>query len=68
MVIIVVDMFGTVPKGLENEMEELEISQRIKATQTKKWLKSVRILRRVPYTLGDLLVLKLLKAHQLMLL
>ena len=35
--------------------KELEISERIETIQTTAWLRSVRILRRVPEILGDLL-------------
>ena len=38
---------GTVPKGLERRLEELEVQERIETIQTTVLLRSARILRRV---------------------
>ena len=42
---IVIEALGTVPKGLEKGMEELEIDGRIKTIQIPALLRSARILR-----------------------
>ena len=52
---IVIGTLGTIPKGLEKKLEELEIIERIKTTQTTAVLGSNRILHRVMETWGDLL-------------
>ena len=44
---IVVGALGTVPKGMEKRLGELEIRGRIEAIQTTAVLKSAKILRRV---------------------
>ena len=44
---IVVDELGTVPKGLEDKLEELEIRGRIENIQSATWSKLARILRKV---------------------
>ena len=52
--------FGTVSKGLLKGLEDLEIGGRVETIQTTAILRTVRILRRVLETWGDLLALKLL--------
>ena len=47
MIPIVVGILGTVPKGLERELEGLEIRGRIEAILTTVLLRSARLLRRV---------------------
>ena len=47
MILIVFDVLGMVPKGLEKRLEELEIRGRIETIQTTAVLRSARILRRV---------------------
>ena len=42
-----VDAFGMVPKVLEKELEELEISRRFESMQTLALLKSMKELRSV---------------------
>ena len=44
---IVVGVLGTVPKGLDKKLEELEIRGRIEIAQTTEVLRSIKILRRV---------------------
>ena len=44
---IVIGALGTVPKGLERSLDELEIRGRIETIQTTALLRSARILRRV---------------------
>ena len=44
---IVIGVLGTVSKGLERGLEELEIEGRIETMQTTALLRSVRILRKV---------------------
>ena len=46
---------GTVPKGLEKRLEELEIKGRTETIQTTALLKPARIFKRVLETVGDLL-------------
>ena len=53
-----VDVLGTVPKGLEKNLEELEMRVRIENIQIPVLLRSARILRRVQETRGGLLLLK----------
>ena len=62
---IVIAVFGTVTEGLIMGREDLEIRGRMVTIQTPALLISVRILRRVLETWGDLLSLKLQeKNHQ----
>ena len=56
---IVIGVFGTVFKGLLKGLEDLEVGGRVETIQTTALLKTVRILRRVLETWGDLLSLKL---------
>ena len=51
---IVIGALGTVTKGLEQGLEDLEIKGRVETIQTSALLSSVRILWRVPETWGDL--------------
>ena len=44
---VVIGTLGTVPKGLERGLEELEIRERIEIIETTALLRSTRILRRV---------------------
>ena len=56
---IVIGALGTVTKGLLKGLEDLEIGGRVETIQTTVLLRTVRILRRVLETWGDLLSLKL---------
>ena len=56
---IVIGAFGTVTKGLLEELEDLEVGSRVETIQTTALLRTTRILRRVLETWGDLLSLKL---------
>ena len=56
---IVIGAFGTVTEGLLKGQEDLEVGGRVETIQTTALLKTVRILRRVRKTWGDLLSLKL---------
>ena len=56
---IVIDALGTIPKRLVRVLEELYIETRAEAIQTTALLRSVRILRIVLETRGDLVLLKL---------
>ena len=56
---IVIGAFGTVTKGLLKGLEDLEVSWQVETIQTTALLRTVRILRRVLETWGDLLPLKL---------
>ena len=56
---IVIGAFGTVIKGLLKGLEDLEVDGRVETIQTRALLKTVRILRRVLETWGDLLSLNL---------
>ena len=56
---IVIGAFGTVTKGLQKRMEDLEVGGRVEAIQTTTLLRTARILRSVLEILGDLLSLKL---------
>ena len=60
VIAIVVVALGTIPQNQEKRLDELEISGRIETKQTTALQKSIRILRRVLDTRGDLLSLKLL--------
>ena len=51
--------FGTVTEGLLKGLEDLEVGGRVETIQTTALLKTVRILRRVLETCGDLPPLKL---------
>ena len=44
---IVIGALGTISKGLERRLEELEIGGRAETIQTRGLLRSARILRRV---------------------
>ena len=56
---IVIGALGIVTKGLIQELEDLEIRERVDTAQTAALLRSVRILRRVLKTWGDVLSLRL---------
>ena len=56
---IVIGAFGTVTKGLQKRLEDLEIAERGETIQTTALLRTARILRKVLETGGDLLSLKL---------
>ena len=56
---IVLDAFGTINKGLLKGLENLELGRRVETIQMTALLRTVRILRRVLETWGDLLSLKL---------
>ena len=56
---IVIDTFGTVTTGKLKGLENLEVGSRGETIQTTALLKTVRILRRVLETWGDLLSLNL---------
>ena len=58
-IILVIGALGTVTKGLVQGLEDLEIIRPVKTIQTTAFLRSVRMLRRVLETWGDLLSLKL---------
>ena len=59
MKIIMIGDLGTILKGLEKKLEELEIRGTIEIIQTTAQVKSIRILRRVLETKRYLLSLKL---------
>ena len=56
---IVIGAFSTITKGLLKGLEDLEVGERIENMQMTALLRTVRILRRVPETWGDLVSLKL---------
>ena len=56
---IVIGAFGTVTKVLQKRQEDLEVGGREETIQNTALLRTVRILRRVLETWGDLLSLKL---------
>ena len=56
---IVVGALKTIPKNLEQRMGKLEIRGRIETVLTTEQLRSVRILRRVLESCGDLLSFEL---------
>ena len=56
---IVIGAFGIVTKGLWKGLDDLEVGRRVETIQTTVLLRTVRILRRVLETWGDLLSLKL---------
>ena len=55
---IVIGAFGTVTKGLLKGLEDLKVGGRAETNQTTALLRTVKILRRVLETWGDLLSLK----------
>ena len=57
---IEISALGTLPKGLEKELEDSEIRERAETIQTIALLRFFRILRRVLETWRDLLTLRLL--------
>ena len=56
---IVIDIHSTIPIVLVQELEDLEIRERVETIQTTAFLRSSRILRRVLETCGDLFSLTL---------
>ena len=56
---IVIDVLGSITKGLLKDLEDLEVGGRVVTIHTTALLRAVRILRRVLETWGDLLSLKL---------
>ena len=58
VMLIVTCALGTVLKGLERGLEELEIEGQIESIQTTKLLRSAKIFSRVQETGGDLLSLR----------
>ena len=56
---IVIGALGTITKGLLKDLEDLEVGRRVETIQTTASLRTVRILRRVLETWGDLVSLKL---------
>ena len=56
---IVIGALDTVTKGLLKGLEDLEVGGRVETIQATKLLRTVRILRSVLETWGDLLSLKL---------
>ena len=56
---IVFGAFGTVTKGLLKGLEDLEVGGRVETIKTTTLLRTVRILRMVLETRGDLLLLRL---------
>ena len=59
IITIVIGAFGTVTKGLLKGLKDLEVGDRVETIQTTALLRTVRILRRVLETWGDLLALNL---------
>ena len=59
IVTIVISELGTVTKGSLKDLEDLEIVGRVVTIQTTSLLRTVRILRRVLETWGELLSLKI---------
>ena len=59
IVSILIGTFGTLIEVLLKRLEDLEVSRQAETIQTTALLKTVRILRRVLKTRGDLLSLKL---------
>ena len=59
IILIVIGAFGTVTKGLQKGLEDLEVGGWVETIQTTELLRTARILRRVLETWGDLLSLKL---------
>ena len=62
---MVIGALGIVTEGLIKGLEDLEIRGRVEIIQTTALLRSARILRIVLETWGDLLLLTLVKNHQL---
>ena len=58
IILIVVGVLATFPKGLEKEQEELEIIPKVETIQTTALLRSARILRRVLGVWEELLSLR----------
>ena len=58
-ILIIVSVLKTFPKILESWLEQLDTRKRIEIIQTIALLRSVRILKRVLQTKGDLLSLRL---------
>ena len=56
---IVIGVFGTVTKGLLKGLEYMEVGGRVETIQTTGLLRTVKILRRVLETWGDLQSLRL---------
>ena len=56
---IVIGAFGTVTKGLLKGLADLEVGGRVETIQTTALLRTVKMLRRVLETRGDLLSLNL---------
>ena len=56
---ILIGAFGTVTKGLQKGLEDLEVGGPVETIQTNTLLRMARILRRVLETWGDLLSLRL---------
>ena len=50
IILIVIGAFGTVTKGLQKGLEDLEVGGRVETIQTTVLLKTARILRRVRET------------------
>ena len=55
VILLIIDVLGTILKGLVKRLDELEIEGRTDTVQTIALLKSARILRRVLEISGDLL-------------
>ena len=55
---VVIGTLGTIPKGLVQGLEELEIRGQVETFLTTALLRLARILRRVMETRGDLLSLQ----------
>ena len=56
---IVIGAFRTITKGLLKGLEDLEVGGRVETIQMTALLRTVRILRKVLETWGDLVSLKL---------
>ena len=56
---IVIGAFGTVTKGLQKGLEDLEVGGRVETIETTTLLRTARLQRRVLETWGDLLSLRL---------
>ena len=56
---VVKGALGTIPEKLVKELKDLQIRGQVETIQTTALLRSARILRKVPETLGDLLSHKL---------
>ena len=59
VIVIVPIAFGTITKGLLKGLEDMEFGGCEETIQMTALLRTVRILRRVLKTLGDLLLLKI---------